>query len=111
MNREEGQNLMMTLTTKSLRTQNLFCVILEKSLLLNFFSSESQMHCMYKDFVDSRYDVTSDHSGIWSQPGKAVPGGHLPTGHIGQLFIFIFIFITPCIWQDASVRALVGKDV
>ena len=28
---------------------------------------------------------TSDHSRIWSQPGKAVPGSHLPTGHIGQL--------------------------
>ena len=27
----------------------------------------------------------SDHSRIWSQPGKAVPGSHLPTGHIGQL--------------------------
>ena len=26
----------------------------------------------------------SDHSTrIWSQPGKAVPGSHLPTGHIG----------------------------
>ena len=28
---------------------------------------------------------SSDHSRIWSQPGKAVPGSHLPTGHIGQL--------------------------
>ena len=27
------------------------------------------------------------------------------------IFIFIFIFITPYIWRDASVRALVGKDV
>ena len=29
--------------------------------------------------------IHSDHSRIWSQPGKAVPGSHLPTGHIGQL--------------------------
>ena len=29
----------------------------------------------------------------------------------GFPFIFIFIFITPCIWRDASVRALIGKDV
>ena len=29
--------------------------------------------------------VGSDHSRIWSQPGRAVPGSHLPTGHIGQL--------------------------
>ncbi len=28
-----------------------------------------------------------------------------------SFFIFIFIFITPCIWRDASVRALIGKDV
>ena len=27
------------------------------------------------------------------------------------IFNFIFIFITPCIWRDASVEALVGKDV
>ena len=30
---------------------------------------------------------------------------------VDSSFIFIFIFITPFIWRDASVRALVGKDV
>ena len=36
------------------------------------------------DEENSRLYLISDHSRIWSQPGKAVPGSHLPTGHIGQ---------------------------
>ena len=27
------------------------------------------------------------------------------------IYLYVFIFITPYIWRDASVRALVGKDV
>ena len=43
----------------------------------------------YREYLDITWDSSaaevSGHSRIWSQLGKAVPGSHLPTGHIGQL--------------------------
>ena len=46
-----------------------------------YFKKQTSSACMQTH----THTYTSDHSRIWSQPGKAVPGSHLPTGHIGQL--------------------------
>ena len=56
----------------------------QRGLLNSTVCSPGSDYCDIEG-VDEQWPVPSDHSRIWSQPGKAVPGSHLPTGHIGQL--------------------------
>ena len=50
------------------------------------FAGRQQEPQLSQQYVSWKlFPTISDHSRIWSQPGKAVPGSHLPTGHIGQL--------------------------
>ena len=54
---------------------------LQSCLDVHFWNEKSRLVLSHKGF----FHILPSHSRIWSQPGKAVPGSHLPTGHIGQL--------------------------